>query len=92
MFYNPLIELIERAIQWARNRGSRVYWGWFVTSVLVGVVYLELLERQGFDETRPYLIIWLFIWFGGTYPVYMYEKQWKKKRENGVESSTDKSK
>ncbi len=89
MFYNPIIELIERALAWAKNYGSKVYWGWVFLCGIGGIIYLELLQQYGFKETLLYLIILLGFWPGLVYPISVYENHWKEKREKS-ENPTDK--
>lgn len=81
MFYSPLVELIERLIKKANHFGSRVYWGWILISSFAGGLFIIILDDYGFQEARPFLIVWTVLWLGGIYPVHLYERHWKSKRD-----------
>ena len=81
MFYSPIVEIIEKLIKKANNYGSRVYWGWTLVVGLFGALFIYILDEYGFSEAKPFLAIWLFLYFGCIYPVSRYEKLWKSKKD-----------
>lgn len=80
MYYFSFVELIEKGIKWMKERGGYVLWLWITASSLAGAIFFIVWIEVGFNEARPILVVALLVYFGGVYPIWLYEQHRIKKQ------------
>ena len=81
MYYFGFVELIERAIKWAKEYGGWAYWIWVGVSGLLGGIALRVCRDSGIaGDAKPFIAAALLWWVVLLYPVHLLEKKRKKEK------------
>ena len=78
MFFFPFVDMIEKAIAWAKGYASRIYWVWVIV-IAIFCAISGWTWADGGDLPRYSLIIAVGIWWVGAWPMYLHEKKHNKK-------------
>ena len=78
----PFVDLIEEAIKWCKEHGSRLYWTWVSVIGVGGYVLGGILTYLNTFEMLQAVLIWATVLVITGIPVWIYETQvWGKKNK-----------
>lgn len=81
MFYFPFVELIQRALNWAKSFSGILYWIWVFVIAIFGALTLIIWQDFGWANASIFAKILGLFYIVTIYPLYCYDKKWHKRQK-----------